>query len=96
MNRPLPLLRMLPYRKPIEGRDYWLFENVLPNAPAVRQRCLDKQDWALGFPHTGESWPGRRAIPALEADELALVEAKVRQATGAKNCGCSRRPTARP
>lgn len=84
MNRPLPLLRMLPYRKPTEGRDYWLFENVLPNAPAVRQRCLDKQDWALGFPHTGESWPGRRAIPALEADELALVEAKVRQATGAK------------
>lgn len=84
MNRPAPLLRTLPYRKPTEGRDYWLFDDVLPNADAVRARCLDKQDWALGFPHTGESWPGRRAIPALEPDELAVVEERVRQATGTK------------
>ncbi|WP_256645250.1 DUF6445 family protein [Thermomonas paludicola] len=84
MNRLAPMLRMLSYRKPTEGRDYWLFDDVLPNAASVRERCLGKQDWALGFPHTGESWPGRRAIPALEPNELALVEAKVRQATGAK------------
>ena len=84
MNRPMPMLRTLPYRKPTEGRDYWVFDDVLPNAAQVRARCLDKQDWALGFPHTRESWPGRRAIPALEPDEIALVEAKVKQATGAK------------
>lgn len=78
------MLRMLPYRKPTEGRDYWLFDDVLPNADRVRERCLGKQDWALGFPHTGESWPGRRAIPALDAEELAQVEARVMQATGTR------------
>ncbi|QNN71710.1 hypothetical protein H9L16_15125 [Thermomonas carbonis] len=75
---------MLPYRKPTEGRDYWLFDEVLPNATEVRGRCMAKQDWALGFPRTQETWPGRRAIPALEAAELATVEDKVRQATGTK------------
>ena len=80
MNRPLPPLRILPYRKPTEGRDYWVFDDVLPNAGDVRERCMAKQDWALGFPHTGESWPGRRALPALEADELSLVEGRVRAA----------------
>lgn len=84
MNRSFPQLRMLPYRKPTEGRDYWLLDGVLPNAQDVRDRCMEKQDWALGFPHTAESWPGRRAIPALEPDELASLEAKVREATGTK------------
>ena len=84
MNRPFPPLRMLPYRKPTEGRDYWLFDDVLPNAQGVRDRCMEKQDWSLGFPHTAESWPGRRAIPALDPDELALLEGKVREATGAR------------
>lgn len=84
MNRPAPTLRMLPYRKPTEGRDYWLFDDVLPNASEVRERCLSKQDWVLGFPHTQESWPGRRAIPALEPVEVAMVEDKVRQATGTR------------
>ena len=88
MNRPLPpprpALRVLPYRKPTEGRDYWVFDDILPNAPEVRERCLAKRDWSLGFPHTAESWPGRRAIPALEPDEIALVEDKVRAATGMK------------
>ncbi len=83
MSLRRPTLPMLTYRKPTQGRDYWLFDDVLPNALAVRERCLAKQDWALGFPHTGESWPGRRAIPALEAGELALIEARVAQATGA-------------
>ena len=84
MNARFPPLRMLPYRKPTEGRDYWLLDDALANAGEVRERCLAKQDWALGFPHTRESWPGRRAIPALEAGELAPLEDKVRQATGAK------------
>ena len=82
--KPASPPRPLPYRKPTEGRDYWLFDDILPNAGEVRERCLGKQDWALGFPHTGESWPGRRAIPALEPDELARVEASVRDATGAR------------
>ena len=84
MNARFPPLRMLPYRKPTEGRDYWLLDDALANAGEVRERCLAKQDWALGFPHTRESWPGRRAIPALEPGELAPLEDKVRQATGAK------------
>ena len=73
MNRPFPPLRMLPYRKPTEGRDYWLFDEVLPNAAEVRARCMAKEDWALGFPHTQETWPGRRAIPALEETRGAIV-----------------------
>jgi hypothetical protein len=81
MNRP-PAPRILPYRKPTEGRDYWVFDDVLPNAEAIRERCLAKPDWSLGFPHTSESWPGRRAIPALEPDEMAMVETRVRAATG--------------
>lgn len=89
---PTPMLRMLPYHKPTEGRDYWVFDDVLPNAHAVRTRCLNKQDWALGFPHTGESWPGRRAIPALEPDEIAHIEARVMQATGAKKLWVQQTP----
>lgn len=84
MHRLAPMTRILPYRKPTPGRDYWVLDDILPNAMAVRERCLAKQEWALGFPHTGESWPGRRAIPALTPDELALVEERVRAATGAK------------
>lgn len=84
MNRPFPPLRMLPYRKPTESRDYWLFDEALPNAAEVRERFMGKQDWALGFPHTQETWPGRRAIPALEPAELAAIEDKVRQATGSR------------
>jgi hypothetical protein len=51
---------------------------------AVRERCLARTDWEYGFPTTGEAWPGMRTMPALELDELAVIEAQVRQATGAK------------
>lgn len=84
MSRPLPMMRVLPYRKPTEGRDYWVFDDVLPDPNEVRRRCLAKPDWELGFPYSGETWPGRRAIPALLPDELASVEARVRQATGVR------------
>ncbi len=77
-------MRPLPYRKPTEGRDYWVVDEVLPNAGAVRARCLAKTDWEYGYPRTGEVWPGMRASPALLDDELATVEARVRQLTGAK------------
>jgi len=84
MAAPTPALRLLPYRKPTEGRDYWLIDEVLPDPIAVRERALAREDWNLGYPHWPESWPGMRVIPGLSPEELALVEAKVKQATGAK------------
>ena len=78
-------MRALPYRKPTEGRDYWLIDDVLPDPLAVRERALARTDWNLGYPHVStESWPGMRVIPGLNAEELAIVEAKVKQATGMK------------
>ncbi|AZM87935.1 DUF6445 family protein [Streptomyces sp. W1SF4] len=82
---PRPLaLPVLPYRKPTRGRDYWVLDDVLPDVDAVRARCLAKEDWVQGAPHKPEPWPGLRAMPGLEPDELARVERKVRQATGAQ------------
>jgi hypothetical protein len=77
-------MRPLPYRKPTEGRDFWVVDDVLPNAREVRERCLAKSDWQLGYPHTGEVWPGMRSIPALLDDELAAIDVRVCQLTGAR------------
>jgi hypothetical protein len=77
-------MTMLPYRKPTEGRDYWLLDDALPNALAVRERCLAKTDWTEGYPHKPESWPGLRAMPGLQPDELTGIEAWVRKATGSR------------
>ena len=73
---------MLPYRKPTLGRDYWLLDDALPDAMAIRDRCLARTDWIEGYPRKPESWPGMRVVPALNADELARIESWVRQATG--------------
>ncbi|KJY31720.1 DUF6445 family protein [Streptomyces sp. NRRL S-495] len=85
---PLPpgrttALPVLPYRKPTPGRDYWVFDDVLPDPDAVRRRCLDRNDWTEGYPYRPEAWPGLRTMPGLEPEELARVEALVRKATGA-------------
>ena len=77
-------MRPLPYRKPVEGRDYWVVDDVLPNADEVRARCLAKTDWEMGYPYTGEVWPGMRATPALLDEELAALDAQVCRLTGAK------------
>ena len=77
-------MRPLPYRKPVEGRDYWVIDDVLPNADEVRARCLAKTDWEMGYPYTGEVWPGMRAMPALLDEELAALDAQVCRLTGAK------------
>lgn len=77
-------LNTLPYRKPQLGRDYWIADDILPNALEVSARCYGKQDWTLGQPWRNETWPGKRAADALLPDELARVEARVRQLTGAK------------
>ena len=76
-------MRPLPYRKPQQGRDYWVVDDVLPNAGEVRERCLARTDWELGYPHTGEVWPGMRAMPALLDGELAALDARVCALTGA-------------
>ncbi|ODT90254.1 MAG: hypothetical protein ABS82_16820 [Rhodanobacter sp. SCN 67-45] len=76
-------MRPLPYRKPQQGRDYWVVDDVLPNAGEVRERCLARTDWELGYPHTGEVWPGMRAMPALLDGELAALDARACALTGA-------------
>ncbi|MGW4223803.1 DUF6445 family protein [Streptomyces bauhiniae] len=85
-------LPVLPYRKPTEGRDYWVLDDALPDAGAVRERCLAKEDWAKGYPYTSETWPGLRAMPGLEPGELARVERLVKKATGAKELWVQRAP----
>ena len=80
MAQPAP--KPLPYRKPTEGRDYWLLDDALADPLAVRARLLARTDWTEGYPYKPEAWPGMRAIPALEPDELAPIEAWVRKATG--------------
>lgn len=77
-----PAMRPLPYRKPTEGRDFWIVDDVLPDPMAVRRRCLAKTDWEYGYPTTGEVWPGMRAIPALLPDELQALDAEVCRLTG--------------
>jgi hypothetical protein len=74
----------LPYRKPTPGREYWVFDDALPDPDAVRARCLARTDWSEGYPFRPEAWPGMRALPALLPDELAAVEARVLVATGSK------------
>ncbi|HEU4843883.1 MAG TPA: DUF6445 family protein [Burkholderiaceae bacterium] len=74
----------LTYRKPQAGRDYWVADGILPNADEVARRCFAKQDWELGAPHRPEPWPGMRSAGALLPDELAQVEAWVKQVTGAR------------
>ncbi|MET8561771.1 DUF6445 family protein [Streptomyces flaveolus] len=90
--RPPAALPVLPYRKPTRGRDYWVLDDVLPDADAVRQRCLAKDDWAEGYPYTSETWPGLRAMPGLETGELARIERLVMKATGAKELWVQRAP----
>ena len=82
-QRP-PAPRPLQYRKLQAGRDYWIVDNALPSAMSVRERTLSREDWGMGFPHRPESWPGRRVMPGLQADELEVVNAHMRALTGAK------------
>lgn len=77
-------MRNLPYRRPTEGRDYWVIDDVLTDPHGVRQRLLEREDWAYGHPHTAEAWPGMRAIPALQDDELTGLDALVCRLTGRK------------
>lgn len=75
-------MRTLPYHQPVEGADYWMVDDILPDPMATRMHCLEKSNWEYGFPHTRESWPGVRTMPALAEPELALVAQTVRRLTG--------------
>lgn len=83
----------LAYERPELGVNLWVQDDFLPNAPEVAQRCLTHQGWELGFPHTRETWPGRRFRDALTADELAHVETWVKQQTGAQRLWVAQAPS---
>jgi hypothetical protein len=70
----LPFIDRLLYRNLERGKDYWIEDNVLPNALEVAQRCVAKTTWRLGSPWRPEPWPGMRAPDALTPPELARVE----------------------
>ncbi len=82
--RPAPRPANLSYRKPQLGRDYWVQDDFLPNAADISARMYAATDWELGAPHRPEPWPGMRSANALNAEELAMVEAWVKKMTGAK------------
>jgi len=79
------LREALPYEPPVQGKSYWVKDGILPNARLVSRRCLDHQEWQLGFPHRPEYWPGKRFAGALSRAEVAGVEAWVKSAIGAKS-----------
>lgn len=77
-------VKALPYQKPLEGRDLWVADDVLPNALEVRARCLARKDWTLGYPYRDEGWPGMRTLPALYPEELVRIESWAKKQLGVK------------
>lgn len=74
--------RALPYQRPLEGRDYVVIDNFLPDPLAVAAAAHARADWVEGFPHRPEMWPGRRTRPGLAPSELENVDAVLREWTG--------------
>jgi len=75
-------MNQIPYRKPQQGRDYWIKDRALPNAADIAERCLASTNWVMGHPYANQPWPGKRTRDALLPDELSLVESWVRRQTG--------------
>lgn len=67
-------MSLLPYRDLILGTDYWIQDNVLPNALEIAQRCMSFSTWTLGSPWRPEPWPGMRAPGALTPNEIHTIE----------------------
>ena len=84
LRSPTPKAHRLVYRPPQLGRDYWVLDDALADPQAVRQRLLASETWVEGAPKRPESWPGRRAQPALAPEELAPLEEWVRRETNTK------------
>ena len=78
------LINNLPYRKPKLHKDYFIKDNMFGNAMDIRERCLTRQDWTLGFPWRNEMWPGMRCSGGLLPDEMKLLESWVKRQTGVK------------
>lgn len=67
-------MSILPYRDLILGQDYWIQDQVLPNALEIAQRCMTFTTWTLGSPWRPEPWPGMRAPGALTGNEVGLIQ----------------------
>ena len=67
-------MSILPYRDLILGQDYWIQDQVLPNALEIAQRCMTFTTWTLGSSWRPEPWPGMRAPGALTGNEVGLIQ----------------------
>jgi hypothetical protein len=72
----------LAYEKLEHSKNYWIVDNVLPNAIEISERCFKQENWEYGAPHRPESWPGMRFHSALNSDELTIIENQVKLLTG--------------
>lgn len=72
----------LAYEKLEHGKNYWIVDDVLPNAKEVAERCFNHATWEYGAPYQPESWPGMRFHGALTNDELSHVESTVKRLIG--------------
>lgn len=85
-NTPLPpipaIAPKLPYEKLEHGKNYWIVDDVLPNAEEIAERCFSREQWEYGRPYQPESWPGMRFHGALNSQELTHVEAIVKKLVG--------------
>ena len=78
-------MSLLPYRDLTLGQDYWIHDQVLPNALDVAQRCIAQTTWTLGAPWRPEPWPGMRAPQALTPQEVGIIETHVKTHLGISN-----------
>lgn len=77
-------INKLPYRKPKLHKDYFIKDNMFDNIREIRERCLARQDWTLGFPWRNEMWPGMRCSLGLLPKEMGILETWVKRQTGVK------------
>lgn len=83
-THPQPQVHRLLYRQIQAGRDYWVLDDALQDPHGARDRMLARSDWVQGAPYRPESWPGMRAQPALQPEELRPIEDWVLAQTGRK------------
>lgn len=76
---------LLPYRDLVQGQDYWVQDQALPNALEVAQRCITQSTWTLGAPWRPEPWPGMRSPNALTPQEVGIIETHVKTHLGISN-----------
>lgn len=77
-----PSAPKLVYEKLEHGKNYWIVDDVLPNAAEISERCYSREKWEYGMPYQPESWPGMRFHGALLQEELDYVETTVKKLIG--------------